>query len=90
LNDDLQQRLNNINETTTTNSTRQQLRQHQPTTLDIATGEFASQSVAEIPCTFPIGQFAGTNTSAERVGNTMVKFISLGTPQWGKVTGYNF
>jgi hypothetical protein len=66
LNNDLQQRLNSIKETTP-ESTRQQGGQIMPpTTLDFATVELPSH--AELPCTLPIGQFVGTNTAAERVG----------------------
>jgi hypothetical protein len=75
LNNDLQERLGSINETTTTDSTiqqgqqGQQLTQQQPTTLDLDTVEFASH--AELPCSVPIvQQFACGNTAAERVGKS--------------------
>jgi hypothetical protein len=70
LNNDLQQRLNSIKETTTDSARLQgqQITHLQPTIFEVATVELASH--AELPCTFPLGHLASTNinTAAERVG----------------------
>jgi hypothetical protein len=69
-NDDLQERLNSINQMTT-DSARQQGQQlthnPQPTTLAITPVESASHAELLWPCYVPNEQFAGTNTAAERV-----------------------